>query len=37
MSLVQVKSQFCDGIPQYGQCSPNSACACHHIAGAIDV
>ncbi|CAF1004503.1 unnamed protein product, partial [Rotaria sordida] len=37
MSLVRVKSQFCTGITQYDRCSLNSACACFHIAGAIDV
>ena len=37
MSLVRVKSQFCPGIAQYDRCSLNSACACFHIAGAIDV
>ncbi|CAF1302892.1 unnamed protein product [Rotaria sordida] len=34
---VRVKSQFCPGINQYDRCSLNSACACFHIAGAIDV
>ncbi|CAF1290930.1 unnamed protein product, partial [Rotaria sordida] len=34
---VRVKSQFCHGISQYNRCSPNSACACFQIAGAIDV
>ncbi|CAF1014451.1 unnamed protein product [Rotaria sordida] len=34
---VRVKSQFCNGIAQYNRCSPNSACACFHIAGAIDI
>ncbi|CAF1508231.1 unnamed protein product, partial [Rotaria sordida] len=29
---VRVKSQFCNGIAQYNQCSLNSACACFHIA-----
>ncbi|CAF1447714.1 unnamed protein product, partial [Rotaria sordida] len=33
---VRVKSQFCHRISQYNRCSPNSACACFHIAGAID-
>ncbi|CAF1314240.1 unnamed protein product [Rotaria sordida] len=37
MSLVRVKSQFCRGIAQYDRCSLNSACACFHIPGAIDV
>ncbi|CAF4609818.1 unnamed protein product [Rotaria sp. Silwood1] len=37
MSLVRVKSQFCHGISQYDRCSPNSACACFYIAGAIDI
>jgi len=37
MWLVQVKSQFCDGMSQYDRCSSNSACACYHIAGAIDI
>ncbi|CAF1348774.1 unnamed protein product [Rotaria sordida] len=37
MSLVRVKSQFCNGISQYGRCSTNSACACYHIAGATDI
>ncbi|CAF4497776.1 unnamed protein product [Rotaria sp. Silwood2] len=37
MSLVQVKSQFCNGISQYGRCSPNSACACYHIASGLDI
>ncbi|CAF1283177.1 unnamed protein product [Rotaria sordida] len=34
---VRVKSQFCNGISQYGRCSTNSACACYHIAGATDI
>ncbi|CAF4771311.1 unnamed protein product, partial [Rotaria sp. Silwood2] len=37
MSLVRVKSQFCHGTSQYDRCSPNSACACFYIAGAIDI
>ncbi|CAF1342316.1 unnamed protein product [Rotaria sordida] len=37
MSLVQVKSQSCNGISQYDRCSPNSACACYMIAGTIDI
>ncbi|CAF3644471.1 unnamed protein product, partial [Rotaria sordida] len=34
---VRVKSQFCDGMSQHGRCSANSACACFHIAGAMDI
>ncbi|CAF3637251.1 unnamed protein product [Rotaria sp. Silwood1] len=37
MSLVRVNSQFCHGISQYDRCSPNSACACFYIAGAINI
>ncbi|CAF1358470.1 unnamed protein product [Rotaria sordida] len=37
MSLVRVKSQFCHRISQYDRCSPNSACVCYYIAGAIDI
>ncbi|CAF0791768.1 unnamed protein product [Rotaria sordida] len=34
---VRVKSQYCPEIAQYDRCSLNSACACFHIAGAINV
>ncbi|CAF1571387.1 unnamed protein product, partial [Rotaria sordida] len=37
MSVVRVKSQFCHGISQYDRCSPNSACTCFYIAGALGV
>ncbi|CAF4143920.1 unnamed protein product [Adineta steineri] len=31
---VKVKSQICEKIPQYGQCSTNIACGCFHMVGA---
>ncbi|CAF1060851.1 unnamed protein product [Rotaria sordida] len=34
---VRVKSQFCHGMSQYDRCSPNSACTCFYIAGAIGI
>ncbi|CAF1483211.1 unnamed protein product, partial [Rotaria sordida] len=37
ISVVRVKSQFCHGISQYDRCSPNSACTCFYIAGALGV
>ncbi|CAF1194258.1 unnamed protein product [Adineta steineri] len=30
---VQIKSQICEKIPQYGECSTNSACGCFHMVG----
>ncbi|CAF3994779.1 unnamed protein product, partial [Rotaria sp. Silwood1] len=36
MLLVRVNSQLCHGVPQYDQCSTNSACGCFHMAGAIE-
>ncbi|CAF1271496.1 unnamed protein product [Rotaria sordida] len=34
---VQVKSQICQRMSQYDQCSSNSACACFHMEGAHNV
>ncbi|CAF3075968.1 unnamed protein product, partial [Rotaria socialis] len=35
--LVEVKSQFCNGMAQYDHCSSNSGCACLYIAGTINI
>ncbi|CAF2157064.1 unnamed protein product [Rotaria magnacalcarata] len=35
--LVDVKSQFCNGMAQYDHCSTNSGCACLYIAGTINI
>ncbi|CAF1145782.1 unnamed protein product [Rotaria magnacalcarata] len=35
--VVQVNSQLCHGVPQYGRCSSNTACGCLHMEGALDI
>ncbi|CAF0999165.1 unnamed protein product [Adineta ricciae] len=33
---VQVNSQICQDVAQYGRCSANSACGCFHMVNVID-